>query len=164
MVGSVRVGDGVRALRRAIKGRARLLAVGSAAVGSAVVATVVRRRRHVRLDLPEAGALAAETARSVHNAAKATLISAVRSAENPDEDLVARTVQDAVHEAARAGTDVTSVAVGVVEGAASVAHLLGVGGRHLAAVAARSAVDAAGAHGEIAAQRVQGLFTPHVLP
>lgn len=139
--------------------RLRLLAAGSAAIGIAVLGTLVRRRRRPSLDFGDPAALAAETARSVHNAAKGTVITAIRGAAHSDQDLVASTVRAAMRDAARSGADITAVAAGVVEGAADIAHLLGVEPNELASVAAHSAWDAAGTQGEVAADRVWQLLS-----
>lgn len=152
-----------RGLRHTAHRRGRLIAAASGAVvGVAAVATAVARRRHREtVELGDPGVLAAETAQSVHNAAKGTIIGAVRSAEQAHDGLVTAAVWEAMQEAARSGTDITSVAVGVVEGAAEVAHLVGVKPHDLASLAARAAVDAAAAQGDVAGQRVHQLLTPH---
>lgn len=154
---------GIRGLCHTVRGRGRLIAAGSVAAvsGAAVAAAVVRRRHRETVELGDPGVLAAETAQSVHNAAKGTVIGAVRSAEQADHGLITATVWEAMQEAFRSGTDVTSVAAGVVEGAAEVAHLVGARPHELASLAARAAVDAAAAQGDVAGQRVHGLLAPH---
>lgn len=153
----------LRGLRHTAHERGRLIAAGSgAAVGvAAVAAAVVRRRHRESVQLGDPRVLAAETAQAVHNAAKGTVIGAVRGAEQADHSLISATVWEAMREASRSGTDVTTVAAGVVEGAAEVAHLVGVKPRELASVAARAAVDAAAAQGDVAGERVHELLAAH---
>lgn len=145
-----------------VRGRSRVLAAAVAALVAGVTALLVRRVRSERIELPDPGPLAAETAVSVHNAAKGSVIAAVREHDGPDHELVVGTVKEAVRDAAGAGADVTAVALGAVEGAADVAHLVHAHPRELASLAARAAVDAAAAQGETAGARVRDLLAGYV--
>ncbi|MDZ7732916.1 MAG: hypothetical protein U5R31_07175 [Acidimicrobiia bacterium] len=142
-----------------IRGRSRLLGAGVAAAGAGALAAAVavRRTRSMAPALPDAGPLAAETAVSVHNAAKGTIIAAIRSAEEAGPVLVAATVHEIVNDAASAGADLTAAAIGAVEGTAEVAHLIDHTRDELIELAGRAAVDAASAEGDVAGARVRDL-------
>lgn len=132
-------------------------------VAAAVVGVLVRRGRRVTLELPDPGVLAAETAISVHNAAKATVISAIREADQPDTVLLQNTVREAMREGVWAGADLTAVAVGVVEGAVAVSHLMEEGTVTVASTAALAAMEVADAQGRVAAARIRDMLEPHGL-
>ncbi|MEX2626977.1 MAG: hypothetical protein WD225_08820 [Ilumatobacteraceae bacterium] len=141
----------------------RTLLISLGAGVSTLVATVVTalaRRRTTGPTLPEPAGLAGTTASAVHNAAKGSLIAAVREARVANGDLVERAAFDAVVEAARAGADLTAAAIGVVEGADDVAHLLDGERPGCGARAAKGAVDAADAQGTAAGTRVRTLLAP----
>lgn len=91
---------------------------------------------------------------STHNAAKSTMITAVRAAEAPDLSLVESTVQEAIRDASEAGVDLVPVAIGVVDGAGTVAHLLSRPAREVLHLAASAAVAAGERHGASARARL----------
>lgn len=134
------------------------LAMGAGAVAAAALA----RRNRQPAPFPDAAGLAAETAASVRNAAKGTVIAWVREADDADADLVKLAVKEAVQEALKAGADVTAVAIGAVEGAVDVAHLVDGSTSRVTSIAAQAAVDAATAHGDIAGARVYDLLKSHL--
>ncbi|MFP3900414.1 MAG: hypothetical protein ACLFXM_06140 [Acidimicrobiia bacterium] len=154
--------EGTSTVGRMVSRHSRLLLAGLATAAAAAAAAVVRRRGW-RIDLPDPGPLAAETAVSVHNAAKAAVIAAVRESEDAGEQAVREAVRDAVAGGAEAGADVGAVVIGSVEGAVAVAPVLGVEPRHLASAAAAVAVDTAGQQGKVAGERARDLLEP-VLP
>lgn len=145
-----------------LRKRTKLVGTGVAALGAAGTAVLARRRLADRVDLPDPGPLALATALSVHNAAKGTVIAAIREADAPDEAAVSAAVSAAVVEGTRAGADVTAVAIGAVEGAAEVAHLVGSRPARIAALAARYAVEAAEAQGLVAAGRVREVLSAYL--
>jgi hypothetical protein len=153
----------IRRLVDALGQRSRLV-YGGLAAATAVVMGVVARRRAFSLDLPDPGELAAETAESVRNAARGTVITTIREADSPDIQLVKDTGRGAVADAARSGADITSVAIGVVEGAAEIAHLVDTTPRELVPVIARTVVSAAEAQGVVAGARVADLLSHHLTP
>lgn len=132
-------------------------------VAGAVVGVLVRRGKRVTLELPDPGAMAAETAISVHNAAKATVISAIREADQPDTVLLQNTVRDAMREGVWAGADLTAVAAGVVEGAVEVSHLMNEDAEAAGPTAALAAMEVADAQGRVAAARIRDMLEPHGL-
>lgn len=138
----------------AVRSRLRLVAGGAVAVGTAAAVGALRQRRAGRVDLPDAATLAAETAVSVHNAAKAAVLAAVRHLDHPTTTAVEDAVAAAVADAAGAGADVTAVVIGAVEGAAEAAALLDLDPRHLARQAARVAIRQARVQGAVAEARV----------
>ncbi len=152
---------GARAVRDATRGHARVVAAGATAVGVAAAAVLVRRRRRDRLVFPDPGETAVETIRSIHDAAKATVIVAVRAAETPDSALIVATVREAVRDAGRAGVDVTAVALGAVEGAVEVAKLLDATPIDVGVLAAEAARAEVAFIGPVAAERLDAqLPTP----
>lgn len=160
------LGRAARWFGRTPLGRSAFGGVALAAVATALIPVVRRRRARAvsPVDLPEPGPLAAETAVSVHNAAKSTVLRSVRAAEHPDEELVADTVRQAVLEGAEAGADLAVVIIGVVEAAAEAAPLLGAEPGELVSVAALAAVEAAAAQGEVAGVRARDLLAAHLSP
>lgn len=142
--------------------RSSSLVWGLVTGAGAVAAGVLVRRNRERARFPDAASLAAETATSVRNAAKGTVIASVREADNANADLVTLTVKEAVQDALKAGADVTAVAIGAVEGAVDVAHLVDGSTSHVVSIAAQAAVDAATAHGDIAGARVFDLLKAHL--
>ena len=98
---------------------------------------------------------AAATAISVADAAKRTMIAAVRDAGEADHPLIHQTARDAVTGAATAGADVTAAAVGAVSGAVHAAHRLEADASAAASAAATGALVAAAELGEPASQRVR---------
>lgn len=141
----------------------RSVAGGLLAIAIAVAGVLVRRDKRSTLELPDPGALAAETAISVHNAAKATVISAIREADQPDTVLLQNTVRDAMREGVWAGADLTAVAAGVVEGAVEVSHLMEAEAETVASSAALAAMEVADAQGRVAAARIRDMLEPHGL-
>lgn len=150
-------------LAQRLRGRPRLIGAGVSAVAAAATAVLARRhQRGAEVTLPRPGELAASTADSVHNAAKGSMISSVRQAHPADEGVIESAGRDAVTDAAGAGADITAAAIGVVEGALEVAHLMD-GSRDAAArIAARSAADAAATHGTAAGARVREVLAPYL--
>lgn len=132
-------------------------------VAAAVVGVLVRRERRVTLELPDPGVRAAETAISVHNAAKATVISAIREADQPDTVLLQNTVREAMREGVWAGADLTAVAAGVVEAAVEVSHLMKEEAGTVGSTAALAAMEVADAQGRVAAARIRDMLEPHGL-
>lgn len=164
-----RGGSGARppegVLRRATRlaaGRPRLALAGIGSLGAAAAAIMARRRQQERVRLPDPGPLASVTAVSVHNAAKGTVIAAIREAHRPDGDLLASTAHRAVAEAAEAGADLTAAAIGAVEGAMEVAHLLEGSPATAASRAASATVEGAGSSGALARTRVREALTPYI--
>ncbi|MFP3883053.1 MAG: hypothetical protein ACLFWH_12145 [Actinomycetota bacterium] len=139
------------------------VAAGALAIAVAAVGILIRRERRVTLELPDPGVRAAETAISVHNAAKATVISAVREADQPDTVLLQNTVRDAMREGVWAGADLTAVAAGVVEGAMEVSHLMNEDAEAAGSTAALAAMEVADAQGRVAAARIRDMLEPHGL-
>lgn len=133
------------------------LAAGLGALG-AVVAARRARRRSAAPRLPEPGPLAADTAVSVHNAAKGAVIAEVRAAVTPDVVHVTGAARAAVRDAASSGVDLTAAAIGAVDGTSSIAHLVDHDRRDLLELAAVAAHDAATAVGPVAAARVRDVL------
>lgn len=133
--------------------------IGSLVAGAAAI--LARRRHEARARLPDPGTLASATAVSVHNAAKGTVIGSIREAHEPDGDLLVSTVRRAVVEAAEAGADLTAAAIGAVEGAMEVAHLLGQSRSAAASQAVAGAVEAARSSGAAAGARVREALTAY---
>lgn len=145
-----------------LRDRGRLIGAAVTAAAAATAVTVARRRQRDTLALPDPGPIAAETATSVHNAAKGSVIAAVREADAPDRVLVDGAIRDAVTDAGSSGADVIAAAIGAVEGSFVVAHLIAVEPRQLATDAAVAAVDAAALQGSVAADRVRDVLWPHL--
>lgn len=143
-------------LAHATRTHSRLIGGGVAAAFTAVLAMVAaRRHRSETVTLPDPAGLATETAVSVHNAAKSTMLSAARAADAPDLALITRTVQEAITDATEAGVDLVSVAIGVTSGAAEVTHLFDRPHHEVMTHAVTASVDAAAASGATAASRVR---------
>ena len=155
-------GDIAMKLKNTLSEKKRV-AGGLLAIAVALVGVLFRRRRRVSLDLGDPGVVAAETAISVHNAAKATVISVIREADQPDTVLLQNTVRDAMREGVWAGADLTAVAAGVVEGAVEVSHLMGGEAQTVASTAALAAMEVADAQGRVAAARIRDMLEPHGL-
>lgn len=145
-----------------VRGHGRMIAAGAAGAVAAAAVAVIRRRRHDPLVLPDPGPIAAETAISVHNAAKSTVITTVREADAPDRNLVDGVIRDAVIESSSSGADVLAAAIGAVEGAFEIAHLVGESTRSLVPGAASAAIDAAALQGSTAADRVRDVLGGHL--
>lgn len=139
----------------------RLVATGMLGLAAAAAA-LLRRPRREEVSFPDPEPLVAETTASVYNAAKGSVIGAVRQADAPDQALVGEAVRSAVIEAAGAGADVLAATIGAVEGATESAHLLGTDRRHVAEVAASAAVAAAALQGLTAADRVRNTLRPYL--
>jgi len=125
-------------------------------------AALARRRPQRGPVLPEPGAVGLTAAVALHNAAKGTVIGAVRAADQPDGRLVSETVDGAMHEAMRAGIDLVPVAIGAVEGAVEVAHVVGESPLAAGQRAATAAVLAAQSLSESAAERVHDALAPYL--
>lgn len=147
-----------------LRERSRVLVGGVMALGALIVGGLVRRRRSDRLSLPEVGAIATETALSVSNAAKGTVIAAVRESERPDIVLLRNTVSEAMREGVAAGADLAAVAVGAVGGAVEMARLLGEDPLEAASAAGEAAMQVAEAQGRVAATRIQDLLSASGVP
>lgn len=156
-------GDIATKLKNTLSEKKGVTAGTLVAVATAVVGVLVRRGRRVTLELPDPGAMAAETAISVHNAAKATVISAIREADQPDTVLLQNTVREAMREGVWAGADLTAVAAGVVEGAVAVSHLMKEEAETAGSAAALAAMEVADAQGRVAAARIRDMLEPHGL-
>lgn len=156
-------GDIATKLRNTLSEKKGVTAGALVTVAAAVVGVLVRRERRVTLELPDPGVRAAETAISVHNAAKATVISAIREADQPDSVLLQNTVREAMREGVWAGADLTAVAAGVVEGAVEVSHLMKEEAETVGSTAALAAMEVADAQGRVAAARIRDMLEPHGL-
>lgn len=154
------VADNIAAkLKNTLSGR-KGVASSALAIAVAAVGVLIRRKRRVTLELPDPGVRAAETAISVHNAARATVISAIREADQPDSVLLQNTVRDAMREGVWAGADLTAVAAGVVEGAVEVSHLMKEEKETAGSTAALAAMEVADAQGRVAAARIRDMLEP----
>lgn len=147
---------------RSIRAHPRLLATGASSLAAAAGAVLARRRMHRGPALPEPGALGAVTAVAIHNAAKGAVISAVRAADAAQGHLVSETVDGAMREAMRAGVDLAPAAIGAVEGAVEVAHVIGESPLAAGQRAAAAAVLAAESLSEPAAERVRDVLAPYL--
>jgi hypothetical protein len=132
--------------------------VAAAVTTAAGVLVAARRRKRDVVELPDPVTRAAETAASVHNAAKAAVIHAVRESDRPTEELVVGTALAAVEEGLRAGVDIVAPVVGVVEGAADIAHLLGRSRRDLARSVAEAILPEIEERGPVALARVRTIL------
>jgi hypothetical protein len=157
-----------RRLAVSLRSRTRLIGVGVVAgatvLAAAVAAVAARRKGGDVVTLPDPATDATEKAVSLHNAAKGTIISAVRAADAPDRTLVVEVARRAVADAAEAGVDLVPVAIGVADGAVAIAHLLDVPQRELAISAAVAAVDVAMERGTTAGSRVRDSFAALPIP
>lgn len=139
--------------------RVVLAAIAAAAAAGAAVAVTARGRQRA-LALPDPGPLAAEAATSVHNAAKGTVISRVRASSDVDGELVLGVVRDAMVDASQSGVDLISAAIGVVEGAGEIAHLVGRPRDEVVRDAAGIAAEVATERGRTAGDRVRTVLAP----
>lgn len=144
-----------------IAGRGRLIGAAMAASVAAAVAVTSRCRRQ-SLTLPDPAPLAAEAATSVHNAAKSTVIAAARESEEPDHTLIGEVVHQTVTDATASGADVLAAAIGAVEGAFAIAHLVDNNPHELARTASFAAMEAAALQGATAADRVRDILGDHL--
>ncbi|MGE3960570.1 MAG: hypothetical protein AB7F65_02675 [Dehalococcoidia bacterium] len=142
--------------------RATAAAAGSALAG--IVALVVRQRAGETRTLPRPGEIGATTAIAVHNAAKGEVIRVVRTAETPRGTIVGDAASDVVAQAIESGVDIAPAAVGAVEGALEIAHLVGESPLAAGQRAAAAALQAAEAHSEAAGQRVRDVLAPYFEP
>lgn len=124
------------------------------------VALLVRRRSPAIPALPDPTALAVATATAVHNAAKASVIASVVDDDPQSSDLLLEAVRVAIGEASSSGVDVTSAALGAVEGSIVVAGRLGLAQIEVARMSAREAHTAAAGVGIVAAERVASVLSP----
>lgn len=150
-------------LFRKLGDRSRMVRGGLMALGAVAVGALVRRRPD-RLPLPDVGVIATEAALSVSNAAKGTVIAAVREADRPDLVLLRNTVSEAMREGVAAGADLAAVAVGAVGGAVEMARLMGEEPLEAASAAGRAAMQVAEAQGRVAATRIQDLLSASGVP
>ncbi|MDZ7676099.1 MAG: hypothetical protein U5K30_13655 [Acidimicrobiales bacterium] len=152
----------LKPLARLVRGRGRMVGAAVAATAAATAIAVTQRRRHDTLVLPDPGPMAAETAISVHNAAKSSVIAMIREADAPDRNLVDGAIRDAVIESSGSGADVLAAAIGAVEGSFEIAHLVGEKPHELVPSSAAAAVDAAALQGPTAANRVRDVLGDHL--
>ncbi|HSJ29405.1 MAG TPA: hypothetical protein VLB67_14455 [Acidimicrobiia bacterium] len=130
-----------------------------AAVTTAAATVLATRHRHRDvIELPDPATSVTETAASVRNAARGAVIQAVRESDHPTQELVVGTALAAVDEGLRAGVDILAPVVGVVEGAADIAHLLDRGRRDLARSVAEAVLPAAEERGPVALARVRTIL------
>ncbi|MCK9485487.1 MAG: hypothetical protein M0R73_02130 [Dehalococcoidia bacterium] len=157
---STSIADALGAVARrvafAVRNHPRIAMAGASSAGATVAAAVMARRRRTQWapDLPDVSELATVTALSVHNAAKGSVITKVREHDEPSRSLAMESVRQAIAEAASSGVDVTSAALGAVEGAIEAADLLREDRLEFAQEAAEAARFAAGVVGSVAARRV----------
>lgn len=129
------------------------------AMGATIaVGSLIRHRRAGQVRFPDPGELAAETATSVHNAVKSAVISFVREREHVALEELLEAARHAMRDALRTGVDVTAVAIGVVEGANSVSHLLPADHSEVLVAAAELVADVAASRGDVAEDRVRDLL------
>ncbi len=148
-----------------LRSRTHLIGIGAAASVAALAAAVAARRGSGDVvTLPDPATDATENALSLHNAAKGTIISAVRAADAPDRTLVVEVARGALADAAEAGVDLVPVAIGVADGAIAIAHLVDVPRRELAVTVAMAAVDVATEQGATAGSRVRESFAALPIP
>lgn len=145
-----------------LRKHSRLTYTSLAALAGLVAGVVVRNRRVFHVSLPDPSVLAAETAASVRNAARGTVITQVRESDEPEASMIEDLARSAIEDAAGAGADITAVAIGIVEGVVDVAHLLGSDPRALAARTAHAVVAAAERQGAVAGARVRDLLEEHL--
>ena len=146
-------------MSRSIRTRWLALGVGSAVAG---VAASMARRRAPRSRLPDGVAMASLTATSVQNAAKGTVISAVRASDQPDGYLVSETVREAIREAATAGVDLVPAAVGATLGAIEIAQIIGESPLAAGQRAATAASEEARNVSETAQERVRDALAAYL--
>lgn len=159
------LGTTTRWLAAKLRGRAHLIGVGAAAgVAAGLAAVSARREKSDIVTFPDPATDAIDNAVSLHNAAKGTIIAAVRAADAPDSELVVEVARRAVTDAAEAGVDLVPVAIGVADGAVSIAHLLDVPERQLAVIVAGAAVNVATDIGVTAGSRVRESFAALPIP
>lgn len=141
--------------------RAHPRVAGTAASALAGTAAVLARRRTPSIpQLPSASTLAASTAISVHNAAKATVIASIDEDAPESRAVILQRVRTAVEDASSSGVDVTSAALGAIEGSVIAADRLGLEREVTAREAAREAHAAAARLGFVAAARVEDALAP----
>lgn len=138
------------------------LSSAAAGVGAAVGGVLLSRRGTAPPSLPDAVELASLTAASVHNAAKGAVIAAVREADRPEGFLVGDTAKANVQAALRHGVDVAPAAIGAVEGALEIAHLVGESPLAAGQRAAAAALQEAEAASPDAAERVRTALAPYL--
>lgn len=144
----------------AIQDHPRVVAAGAGSVTAAIGATIARRQVSGLPALPSAATVAADAAAAVHNAAKASVIAAVREQDDAELTTALDAVRQAITEAALAGVDVTSAALGAVEGVLAIAEDLGETRVEAGRSAAEAAQFAAGVIGSVAARRVGEALEP----
>ena len=151
-------------IRRQLQAHPRVT-VAAASSAFAAVATVVARRRDGHSPvLPRPEEIGATTAVAVHNAAKGEVIRAVRAADVPLGSIVGDTARDIVSQAIESGVDVAPAAVGAVEGALEIAHVVGESPLSAGQRAAAAALQSAEAHSQAAGDRVRDVLAPYFEP
>jgi hypothetical protein len=140
----------------------RLLAAGAGSAAATLGAMLWRRQQRDHPALPAPKAVGALAAVSIHNASKGAVISAVREAEQPEGYMVGTAVATAIAEAARAGVDLAPAAIGAVEGAVEVAHVVGESPLAAGQRAAAAAVQEAESVSELAAERLRDILGPYL--
>ena len=151
-------------LREHMRVHPRVTAAAASSALAAVAAVVARRRGDDGPVLPRPGELGATTAVAVHNAAKGEVIRAVRAADVPLGSMVGDTARDIVSQAIESGVDVAPAAVGAVEGATEIAHLIGESPLSAGQRAAAAALQSAEAHSQAAGERVRDVLAPYFEP
>ncbi len=141
-------------LAGSIREHPRMVAVGVGSAAAAAGALFARSRVDILDQLPDAAELAAETASSVRNAAKSSVIATVREHTEPTRQVALDAVHRVVLEGAAAGADVTAAALGAIEGAVAIAEPLGESRSEMASAAAEVARSTASTVGIVAEQRV----------
>lgn len=156
------LGGATARVASSVREHPKLALAGASSAGATVAAALMARRQRAPVvpALPDATVLAMATASSVHNAAKASVIANVREHDEPSRTVALEAVRHAVAEAASSGVDVTSAALGAVDGAIEVAELLHEDRLELARDAAEAARFAGGLVGPVAARRVGGALEP----
>lgn len=153
----------LRRVVRQVRTHPRLALGGASSLAAAAVAAIVgQRHKSSNPTLPAPGVIGAETATAVHNAAKGSVIRAVRVAEVPKGWIIDEAVRDAMQEAVQTGVDLVPVAVGVVEGSVEVAHLVGESPLAAGQRAAAAAVFAAEERLPGAADRIRQALAPYL--
>jgi len=140
----------------------RLVAAGIGSVAAALGTMVLRRQQRDYPALPAPEAVGALAAVAIHNASKGAVITAVREAEAPEGYVVGEAVANALAEAALAGVDLVPAAIGAVEGAIEVAHLVGESRLAVGQRAATAAVQEAESVSDGAASRLRDVLAPYL--
>lgn len=131
-----------------------MMAAGAGAVATASLRVLWRAvNGGSNADAPDQ--IAALTAQSVADAARAGVIESVEGVHSPDEGTIASATTRAIREAASAGADVTAAALGALDGAAIVHRDAGLSRSEAITAARGAAIAAADEIGATAAERVR---------